>query len=64
MMFRIEVEMYSHVLPKLDKLALEHGMEGVRHPECYYGNHEEGYLVMGDLKEQGYFMKGKGTGDT
>ena len=61
-MFRTEALMYTDIVPKINQVAGKFGLEGVPAPRSYYANSEEGFLVMEDLKEQGYVIMDKAKG--
>jgi hypothetical protein len=57
-LFGKESILYTDLIPKLRRLD-----PSITVPECYYGNAEEGILVMEDLKKQGYATIDKTVGE-
>ncbi len=57
--FKTEMIMYMDLVPKLSKL--EPGLKG---PLTYYGDNDEGVMLMENLKKVGYGIIGKEKGIT
>ena len=58
-MFEREVAVYFEIMPALRKLS-----GGIKVPRAYYGDAEEGVLVMEDLKRQGFSIQDKRNGQS
>ena len=52
--FRTEVDFYTKLKPKLDRLASDPGIASVQVPVCYYADEDKGVIVMENLVNEGY----------
>lgn len=64
MWFRTETQCYGQILPQLNRLAAEHGVEPVQVPRVLHLDEAEGVLAMEDLGAQGFAMGDKLEGRT
>jgi hypothetical protein len=52
--FRNEVDFYTKLKPKLDKLVSCPETQGLKAPTCYYASDEKGVIVMENLKTSSF----------
>ena len=61
-MFEVEVVMYNDIIPEM--INLSHKLEkGISTPKSFYGDFDEGVLVMENLKLDGYYTQDKVKGN-
>ena len=63
-MFRTESDFYQKIAPRLKKVSGSVMGKEVNSPICFFGDYEQGVLVMEDLREAGYKLRPKRLGNT
>ncbi len=62
--FDKEYFVYSVVLPMANKTRVEHGLNPIKVPKCFYADINAGVLIMNNLKDKGLgLLKSKDDGN-
>ena len=62
MIFRTEVQWYMDIIHRMNAFADDIEKDGIKSPIAYYGDPDEGILLMDNLKVQGFVMQDKTKG--